>query len=270
MRAAWYERNGEAADVLVVGEMATPVPGPDEVRVRLTYSGINPGDIKKREGWLGSPMPYARVIPHSDGAGVIDAVGEGVTSARVGERVWVYGAQSYRPFGTAAEYVVVPAGRAITLAEELDLGVGACLGIAARTAHRCVFADGPVAGTTVLVQGGSGNVGLAAVALAAWGGARVIATVRSLTDVEMVRDAGAEAVFFRHHNNLAEQILTATDGNAVDRIVEVAFGANIGLDEQVIVNGGTIVAYVFRYRRPTTDPVLVAAIQECCHSPGGL
>src|SRR5688500_3135129 len=108
MRAAWYERKGPARDVLVVGEMPEPVPGPGEVRVRLAASGINPGDTKKREGWLGFPMPYPRVIPHSDGAGVVDAVGDGVPQARVGERVWVWGAQSYRPFGTAAELVAVP------------------------------------------------------------------------------------------------------------------------------------------------------------------
>ena len=147
MRAAWDERQGAARDVLVVGELPAPAPGPGEVRVRLAASGINPGDTKKRAGWLGFPMPYPRVVPHSDGAGVVDAVGDGVPAERVGERVWVYGAQSYRPFGTAAELVAVPQEKAVPLPDGVDFATGACLGISARTAHRCVFADGPVTGT---------------------------------------------------------------------------------------------------------------------------
>ncbi len=176
MKAALYDRPGPAHEVLQVGDLPDPDPAPGEVRVRLVFSGINPGDTKKRDGWLGFPMPYPRVIPHSDGSGVIDAVGKGVPAARVGERVWVYGAQSYRPFGTAAELTTVPQEKAVQLPDGADFATGACLGIAARTAHRCVFADGPVAGQTVLVAGGAGSVGHAGVALAAWGGARVIAT----------------------------------------------------------------------------------------------
>lgn len=243
MRAAWYERKGPAADVLVVGEMPAPTPGPGEVRVRLAYSGINPGDTKKREGWLGSGMPYPRVIPHSDGAGVIDAVGAGAPDARIGERVWVWGAQSYRPFGTAAEFVVVPQEKAPPLPPDIAFPVGACLGISARTAHRGVFADGPVAGRTVLVAGGAGNVGLAAVGLAAWGGATVIATTGSPEQADHARAAGAAFVIDRHVPDLAAQILAAAGGTGVDRIVEVAFGANIALDEQVLANGGVIASY---------------------------
>src|SRR3954451_19058389 len=129
MLAAWYERAGPAAEVLEVGEMADPEPGTGEVRVRLTFSGINPGDIKKRGDWVGYGMPYPRVIPHSDGAGVVDAVGEGVASGRIGERVWVYGAQSYRAFGTAAQLTVVPAEHAVTLPDGVSDEAGACLGI---------------------------------------------------------------------------------------------------------------------------------------------
>jgi NADPH:quinone reductase len=243
MRAAWYERKGPAREVLVVGEASEPVPAPGEVRVRLAVSGINPGDTKKRDDWLASPMPYPRIIPHSDGAGIIDTVGDDVPPTRIGERVWVYGAQSYRPFGTAAEWVAVPRERAVALPDGVDFATGACLGISARTAHRCVFADGPVAGRKVLVAGGAGSVGHAAVALASWGGAMVIATVGSPVQADMVQHAGAAVVLDRHRQDLADAILAATGGAGVDRIVEVALGANIALDEQVIANGGTIVAY---------------------------
>lgn len=152
MRAVWYERQGAAAEVLQVGELPDPEPGPGEVRVRVSYSGVNPGDTKKRRGWLGSAMPYPRVIPHSDGAGVLDSVGEGVDPIRVGRRVWIYGAQSYRPFGTAAELTVIPAQQAVDMPDEVPDQVGACLGISGITAHRAVFADGPVSGAVVLVH----------------------------------------------------------------------------------------------------------------------
>src|SRR5438045_1132847 len=152
MLAAWYERAGPAAEVLEVGAMADPEPGAGEVRVRLTFSGINPGDTKKRSDWVGFGMPYPRVIPHSDGAGTIDAVGEGVDRARIGERVWVFGAQSYRAFGTAAQLSVVPAEQAVRLPEDVSDEIGACLGIPGITAHRAVFSDGPVGGKTVLVH----------------------------------------------------------------------------------------------------------------------
>ena len=136
MRAAWYERPGPARAVLVVGELPTPEPGPGDVRVGLRTSGINPGDTKKRAGWLGLPMSYPRVVPHSDGAGIVDAVGAGVPSERLGEHVWVYHAQSYRPFGTAAEYVALPSQQAVVLPAGIDDATGASLGISARTAHR--------------------------------------------------------------------------------------------------------------------------------------
>jgi alcohol dehydrogenase-like protein len=154
MRAVWYDRQGPAAEVLQAGELPDPQPGPGEVRVRVGFSGVNPGDTKKRRGWLGSSMPYPRVIPHSDATGVVDAVGEGVASSRIGRRVWVYGAQSYPAFGTAAEHTVVPESLAVDLPDEVSDEVGACLGIPGITAHRAVFGDGPVIGATVLVHGG--------------------------------------------------------------------------------------------------------------------
>jgi NADPH:quinone reductase len=166
MRAIWYDRQGPAADVLQAGKITDPVPGPAEVRVRMRFSGVNPGDTKKRRGWLGSAMPYPRVIPHSDGAGIVDSVGETVDRGRIGQRVWVYGAQSYRPFGTAAQLTVVPADQAIELPDNVPGEVGACLGIPGITAHRAVFADGPVTGATVLVNGVFGAVGALAAQLA--------------------------------------------------------------------------------------------------------
>jgi NADPH2:quinone reductase len=189
MRACWYERHGDAAAVLVSGEMDTPLPAAGEVRVRLTFSGVNPGDTKKRLGWQGAPMPFPRVIPHSDGAGVIDAVGAGVYESRVGERVWVWGAQSYRAFGTAAEFTVVPSAQALALPDSVSDEIGACLGIPGITAHRAVFADGPVAGQTILVHGVLGAVSSLAAQLAADGGARVIGTVRRASDLADVSDA---------------------------------------------------------------------------------
>jgi NADPH:quinone reductase len=148
MRAAWYERQGAATDVLRVGELADPKPAEGEVRVRLAVSAVNPGDTKKRSGWLSNPMAFTRVIPHSDGAGVIDAIGPGVDSGRVGERVWVYGAQSYRPSGTAAQLTVVPIHQAVALPDSASDDLGASLGIPGITAHRCVSATGrsPVSG----------------------------------------------------------------------------------------------------------------------------
>ena len=186
MRAVWYDQQGPAAAVLQVGELPDPEPGPGEVRVRLTFSGISPGDTKKRRGWLGSSMPYPRVVPHSDGAGVVDAVGSGVAQDRVGERVWVYGAQSYRPFGTAAQYTVVPDHQAAPLPDHLSDELGASFGIPGITAHRTVFADGPVDGQLVLVHGVLGGVGSLADQLAHWAGATVIATVRRTADLSRV------------------------------------------------------------------------------------
>jgi NADPH2:quinone reductase len=213
------------------------------VRVRLHTSGINPGDSKKRTDTFGLGMAYPRVIPHSDGAGVIDAVGDGVPVGRVGERAWVYSAQSYRPFGTAAEYVVLPTARAVPLPASVDFASGACLGIPARTAHAAVYAGGPVMGLDVLVAGGAGNVGRAAVALAAWGGARVIATTGGAAQEDLARSAGAAHVLDYRADDLAKQVRALTGAAGAARIVEVAFGRNIALDEQVIAPHGVIAAY---------------------------
>lgn len=241
MKAAWYERQGPARDVLIVGEMPDPQPLAGEVRIRVTASGVNPGDVKKREDAFGVGMPYARVIPHSDGAGTVDAIGEGVSKEWLGRRVWCYGAQSYRPFGTAAEYVVVPVKQVAPLPDGLPMEQGACLGIPGITAHRTVHVAGSVEGRTVLVQGGAGAVGACAVQLAHRAGARVIATCRTESDKDIASRASADEVFLTDAT-LAEHIhRAAPDG--VDHIVEVAFAANIKTDIEVLAQGSSIATY---------------------------
>jgi len=241
MKAAWYEKQGAARDVLVVGNMDDPQPSAGEVRIRIAFSGVNPGDVKKREDAFGVGMPYPRVIPHSDGSGTVDAVGEGVSRQWVGRRVWCYGAQSYRPFGTAAQFTVVPLTQVVQLPEGVPLEQGACLGIPGITAHRAVHVAGSVKGKSVLVQGGAGAVGACAVQLAHQAGARVVATCRTESDKGIASRAGADEVLLTT-GDLAERVRAlAPDG--VNHIVEVAFGANIKTDTEVLAQGGSIATY---------------------------
>jgi len=241
MRAAWYEMQGPARDVLTVGTMPDPQPGQGEVRVRISVSGVNPGDVKKRQNAFGYGMPDPRVIPHSDGAGHIDRVGEAVSSELLGSRVWCYGAQSYRPFGTAAEYTVVPIAQAVALADDVAFEQGACLGIPGITAYQAVYAAGPVDGRTVLVQGGAGAVGVCAVQLARRAGAVVIATVRTPADESSVRRAGAHHVL-RADADIVDRV-RAIAPTGVDHIVDVAFGANVVNDVELLAPGGSIATY---------------------------
>jgi NADPH2:quinone reductase len=243
MRAAWYERGGPAGEVLRVGEMEDPRPEAGDVLVRVHASGVNPGEVKKRSDWMGYGIGYPRVVPHSDGAGTIEGVGEDVSPSRVGERVWVWGAQSGRPFGTAAEYVALPSERAVPLPDGVGFEVGASLRIPARTAHRCVFADGPVSGEKVLVSGGAGAVGGFAVSFAKWGEAEVIATVGSDEHAEAALRAGADHALNYRADGVAACVAEITGGSGVGRIVEVAFGRNLALDAEAIALGGTIAAY---------------------------
>jgi len=251
MRAAWYEKQGEASEVLVVGEMPDPDPQAGEVRIRVRASGVNPGEIKKRQGWLGSAMAYPRIVPHSDGAGEIDAVGVGVDRSRLGERVWCFGAQSYRPFGTAAQYVTVPAWQAVRLPDDVAFEQGACLGIPGITAHRALFADGPIKGLTVLIAGATGGVGSVATQLAIWAGAVVIGTVRSPDDVQRARELGAKHVVNSSADDAVAQIRRIAPGG-VERVIEVAFGPNAVFNSQVVSQGAVIAAYA----TPDGDPVL--------------
>ena len=241
MIAAWYEQQGPAADVLRVGEMATAEPGPGDVRVRLRLSGPNPGDIKKRVAWLGSSMAFPRIVPHSDGAGVIEAVGPGADPARIGRRVWVYGAQSYRPFGTAAQSTVVPEALAVDLPDAVGDEVGACLGIPGITAHRAVFADGSVSGQTILVHGVRGAVGSLAAQLARRAGATVIGSVRTDAETPLVDKSVADHVVSLESEPVARIRQLAPGG--VDRIVEVALSANADLDAEVVRNGAVVAVY---------------------------
>ncbi|HMQ39275.1 MAG TPA: NADPH:quinone reductase [Micropruina sp.] len=252
MRAVYYDRQGPADEVLQIGELPDPEPGPGEVRVRLRYSGISPGDTKKRGGYFGSTMPYPRVIPHSDGSGTIDRVGDGVDPNRIGQRVWVYNAQSYRPFGTAADYTVVPDATAVPLPDGVDDQLGACLGIPGITAHRAVFADGPVDGQTLLVHGALGAVGSLAAQLATWGGAIVITTVRRRSDLAASSGPLADRAVALDDPE-AEQLIRQHAPDGVDRIIEVAFSDNITLDAAVAANGAVIAAYATRDPRPRLD-----------------
>ncbi len=249
MKAAWYKKQGPATVVLHVGELPTPSPKPGEVRVKIHFSGVNAGDIKKRAGWLGFGMPYPLIIPHSDGAGVIDAMGDKVDKERIGQRVWVYGAQSYRQYGTAAEYCVVPASQAVALPDEVSDEIGACLGIPGITAHRAVFADGLVKGKMILVHGMLGAVSSLAAQLAHHGGAKIIGTVRHQADIARVDASFVHYVLALDQPDLAERIRKIAPAG-VDRIIEVSLSDNIGLDSEVIANNGTIAAYASRSERP--------------------
>jgi NADPH:quinone reductase len=241
MRAVWYERNG-AADVLHLGEMPDPTPGPGEVRVRVVTSGVNPSDWKRRQG-LTRRMEFPRVIPHQDGAGVVDRVGPDVPASRLGERVWLYQAQIGRPFGTAAEYTVQPAVRAVPLPANTGFAEGAGLGVPAMTAHRCVFADGPVAGRTVLVTGGAGAVGHYAVQFAKLHGARVIATVSSGQKAQIALAAGADATVNYRTEDTVRRLMELTRGEGVDHIVEVDFAGNFKVSREVLRDNGVLALY---------------------------
>src|SRR4051795_7140344 len=248
MLAAWYERPGPAAEVLQVGEMADPEPGPGEVRVRISVSGINSGDTKKRGDWVGYGLPFPRIVPHSDGSGTIDAVGRGVDPVRVGQRVWVYGAQSYRPFGTAAQLTAVPADQAVELPDDVDDETGACLGIPGITAHRAVFGDGPVAGKTVLVQGALGAVGSLAAQLAHWGGAKITGAVTRSGALDQLASAVTHPVALDDEKPVEAIRAHAPEG--VHRIIEVAFSENADLDAAVTAPDGVIAAYATQRDRP--------------------
>jgi NADPH2:quinone reductase len=245
MRAIAYERTGPAAEVLQVVELPTSDPAAGEVRVRLHTSGVNPSDVKSRAGLRSKTLAFPRVVPHSDGAGVIDAVGAGVDAARVGQRVWVWNAAWRRAFGTAAQYVTLPAAQAVRLPDGTGFDAGACFGIPALTALHAVLAYGGVAGQRVLVAGGAGAVGHYAVQFARLLGARqVIATVSSDAKARIARDAGADATVNYRDGQLLAEVAALTGGAGVDRIVEVDFAANAKADVAMLrASGGTVAVY---------------------------
>ncbi len=263
MRIAFYDRPGPAAEVFVIGEVDRPVPRSGEVLVRVHASGVNPADVRRRAGWSGAGYRHAgrRIVPHSDGAGVVEGVGDGVDASWIGRRVWLWnaGGAAFYGFpdegtdtGTAAEYVALPVRFVADLPDAADFDTGACLGAPACTAHFVVFADGDVEGATVLVQGGTGAVGELAVQLAAQAGATVIATVSSSEKAERARAAGARHVIDRTYEDVATAVLAIAPAG-VDRIIEVEFGVNVATDARVIKPNGVIASY----SSPTVrEPVL--------------
>jgi len=242
MRAAYYEKNGPARDVLTVGEVETPRPGPGEVRVRLATSGVNPSDVKSRAG-LTRKIAFPRVIPHSDGAGVIDQVGDGVPAPRVGERVWTWNAQWRRPFGTCADYVVLPAALAVPLPDHTDFAAGACLGIPAMTACHAVAVADAWAGSTLLIAGGAGAVGNYAIQFAKARGAVVITTVSSDAKAELALEAGADHVINYRGEPVGERVMELTDNAGVDAVIELDLATNAKLLPGILRPRGLVVVY---------------------------
>ena len=257
MKAAWYEQNGRARDVLQVGELERPAVGPGAVLVRVHATGVNPSDTQQRSGKL-LPAGISRLIPHQDGAGVIQEVGLGVSSLRIGERVWIYEALIAGTAGCAAEYVAVPSDNAVTLPEHISFEQGACLGVPALTAHYSVFADGPVSGKTLLVTGGAGAVGTHAIQFAKAGGARVYTTVSRQEQALVAHATGADLVINRHEEDevACMQSAAGTPGvPVIDRIVEVAFAENLPSTLQVLKVGGTVAVYASAGKAEASVPV---------------
>jgi NADPH:quinone reductase len=255
MKAIWYERTGPAADVLTSGEMPTPVAGPGEVRIRLEASGVNPADTYRRAG-TSRAMEYPRVIPNSDGAGIVDQVGGGVTRLKLGQRVWLFnGQRNGRAFGTAAEYIALAEHLVTPLPEPLSFAQGATLGIPCMTAWCSLFADGAIAGQSVLVTGGAGAVGHYAVQLAKWGGAKVIATVSSAAKAEQARLAGADLIIDYKTEDVVAKVMAFTDQRGVSRVVDVDFGGNLATTLKLMALNSTIAVYATNGNRTPVVPV---------------
>lgn len=241
MRAAWYAKNGEAQEVLVIGELPTPMPAPGEVRVKLATSGVNPSDVKSRRG---RALDAERIVPHSDGAGLIDMVGDGVSPGRIGERVWIWNGQWQRPMGTAAEYIALPEAQAVTLPATSDFAAAACLGIPAMTACQALRLLGDINGKTVLVIGASSAVGHYVAQLAAIGGANVIGTVGSAEKARHALDAGVKSTINYKSEPVAQRVKELTAGRGADAIVDMDFSTTIRLlSEGVLAPHGTLVCY---------------------------
>jgi NADPH2:quinone reductase len=255
MKAVWYERTGPAADVLTFGEMPTPVAGPGEVRVRLEASGVNPADVYRRAGAYRA-IEFPRVIPNSDGAGIVDQVGGGVTRLKLGQRVWLFnGQRNGRAFGTAAEYIALSEHLVTPLPDSLSFAQGATLGIPAMTAWCSLFSDGPIAGQTVLVTGGAGAVGHYAVQFAKWGSAKVIATVSSAAKAEQARLAGADLVINYKTEDVVAKALTFTNQLGVNRVADVDFGGNIATTLKLMAMNSTIAVYATNGNRTPVVPM---------------
>ena len=255
MKAVWYERTGAAPDVLTFGDMPTPMAGPGEVRVRLEASGVNPADVGRRAGSYRA-LEFPRVIPNSDGAGIVDQLGDGVTRLSVGQRVWLFnGQRNGRAFGTAAEYIALAEHLATPLPDNVSFAAGATLGIPCMTAWSCLFGDGAIAGQTVLVTGGAGAVGHYAVQLAKWGGAQVIATVSSAFKAEQARLAGADLVIDYKTEDVIAKTMAFTERRGVNRVVDVDFGGNIATTLKMMAMNSTIAVYATNGNRSPVVPM---------------
>jgi NADPH:quinone reductase len=254
MRAALYDSYGSAADVLRVVDVERPEPGPGAVRVRMELSGVNPTDWKSRSGATPRPI-HEFQVPHHDGAGVIDAVGEGVDPDRIGQRVWTWLAAASGRWGTAAQWSVVPSRQAVALPDGASAELGACLGVPAMTAHRALFADGPVEGKDVLVAGGAGAVGHFAIQLARFSGGRVATTVSGPQKAALAAAAGADLVVNYREAGAVERLTAFAP--QMDRIVELALGANLDLD--LALSGPR--THIVDYAAEPADPVL--PVRKC-------
>jgi len=242
MRAAYYEKNGPAAEVLQIGEIDTPAPDAGEVRVRLATSGVNPSDTKARNG-NSRKIAFPRVVPHSDGAGEIDAVGEGIDKARIGERVWTWDAQWQRPIGTCGQYTVIPADRAVLLPDNTGFDVGACLGIPARTARHAVVMSGVGSGDTVFISGGAGSVGHYAIQFAKARGANVITTVSGKEKAKLAEEAGADHIVNYRNEDVGARVRDITSGAGADAMIELDLAANAMLIPEIVRAQGDVIVY---------------------------
>jgi NADPH2:quinone reductase len=254
VKAAYYTDYGAARDVLQVGDLEDPQPGPGEVRVRVRYSGINPSDCNRRSGTRDRPG-YPLIIPHNDGSGEIDAVGEGVSRERIGEKVWIWSAQRQRPFGTAAEYVALPSERAVRLPRGTSLEDGACFGVPAMTAYFSLFDNGPLDGRDVLVTGAAGACGYYAAQFARLGGARtLVATVSGDKKARMAAEVGVPVVVNYRTEDVAARVMDVTQGRGADVISEVDFGGNLETTLVVAKVGCYVGAYASKGAAEPTLP----------------
>jgi NADPH2:quinone reductase len=242
MRAAYYEKNGSAREVLQLCEVETPHAAAGEVRIKLATSGVNPSDVKSRQGAT-RKIAYPRVIPQSDGAGTIDEVGPGVRTSRIGERVWIWNGQWKRAFGTAAEYIVVPAAQAVKLPDNVSFEAGACLGIPAMTGHHAVALAGTEKTTTLLVSGGAGSVSQYVIQFAKMRGATVITTVSSAEKAAVAEEAGADHAIDYKRDDVGEKVMQITGKRGVDAVIELDLAANAKLIPAVLRPRGSVIIY---------------------------